>query len=116
MTNMLKEVDSVTFNVIESLLSLISGPKASSKLSSWSPASKLTQLKKVVCEETNVNEFENVDVELSRIITHKTSKSGNMQNQLKELESNIQDLEDGLKFLMRRLIKIRVSLLNIVNN
>ncbi|XP_044508831.1 uncharacterized protein LOC123227773 [Mangifera indica] len=115
-TSILKEVDLITFNVIESLLSLISGPKASSKLSNWSVVFKLMQPMKVVYAETNTNEFEKVDAELSNFIDRKTSKSGNMQNQFKELESNIQDLEDRLESLMRRLIKTRVSFLNIVNN
>ncbi|XP_031275460.1 uncharacterized protein LOC116133934 [Pistacia vera] len=112
----LREVEAVTFNVIESLLSLISGPKVPSKLSSWSVVSKLIHSKKVAGEETEINEFENLDAELSTIIAHKTSKSDNIQNQLKELESSIQDFEDGLESLSRRLIKTRVSLLNILNN
>ncbi|XP_031275388.1 uncharacterized protein LOC116133848 [Pistacia vera] len=112
----LREVEAVTFNVIESLLSLISGPKVPSKLSSWSVVSKLIHSEKVAGEETEINEFENLDAELSTIIAHKTSKSDNIQNQLKELESSIQDFEDGLESLSRRLIKTRVSLLNILNN
>ncbi|KAK9176384.1 hypothetical protein WN944_028401 [Citrus x changshan-huyou] len=44
-----------------------------------------------------------------------TSNSDNIQNQLKELESSIQDLKEGLESLSRRLIKAGVSLLNILN-
>ncbi|XP_044508835.1 uncharacterized protein LOC123227777 [Mangifera indica] len=113
---MLREVEAVTFNVIESLLSLISGPRAPSKLSSWSVVSKLMQPKEVACKETYINEFEKVDAELSSIIAYKTSKSNSTHNQLKELESNIQELEEGVDSLYRRLIKTRVSLLNILNN
>ncbi|XP_031259271.1 uncharacterized protein LOC116117373 [Pistacia vera] len=116
MISMLKEVDSVTFNVIESLLSLILGPRASSKLSSWSVVSKLImQPKQVACEETDPNEFEEVDAELSTLL-NKKSTCENIKIQLQELESSIQDLEDGLESLSRRLIKTRVSLLNILNN
>ncbi|XP_031248927.1 uncharacterized protein LOC116106740 [Pistacia vera] len=112
-TSILKEVEAITFNVIESLLSLISGPR---KLSSWSVVSKLMHPKKVASEETNTNGFEEMDAKLSILIGHKTSKSENIQNQLKEMESNVQHLEDGLESLSRRLIKTRVSLLNILYN
>ncbi|XP_044508829.1 uncharacterized protein LOC123227772 [Mangifera indica] len=113
---MLTEVEAVTFNVIESLFSLISGPRAPSKLSSWSLVSKLMQRKEVACKETDINEFEKVDAELSSIIVHKASGSDNIQNQLKELEFSVQNLEDGVESLSIRLIKTRVSLLNILNN
>ncbi|KAH7574813.1 hypothetical protein JRO89_XS02G0008000 [Xanthoceras sorbifolium] len=126
MITMLREVETVTFTVFESLLSLIiiTGPKAQSKLSGWSSlVSKLVQPKRVACEEeeSNINEFEKMDVGLSSFITHKstTSKLDNIvhvQNQLKELESSIQDLEEGLECLSRPLIKNRVSLLNILNH
>ncbi|KAI9182632.1 hypothetical protein LWI28_027356 [Acer negundo] len=113
---MLREVETVTFTVFESLLSLISGPKASSK-SGWSLVSKLIHSKRIACEEeeSDMNEFVKVDAALSTL----TSKSDNIicvQNQLKELESSIQDLEEGIECLSRHLIKSRVSLLNILNN
>ncbi|KAI9181060.1 hypothetical protein LWI28_010967 [Acer negundo] len=113
---MLRDVKAATSTVFESLLSLISGPKASSK-SGWSLVSKLIHSKRIACaeEESNMNEFVKVDAALSTL----TSKSDNIicvQNQLKELESNIQDLEEGIECLSRHLIKSRVSLLNILNN
>ncbi|KAI9180757.1 hypothetical protein LWI28_007863 [Acer negundo] len=115
---MLREVEAVTFAVFESLLSLISGPKAQSKLSGWSLVSKLVQPKRVACdddqeEESDVNDFEKVDVTLSSKFDNNTI---HVQNQLKELESSIQDLEQGLECLSRLLIKNRVSLLNIINH
>ncbi|KAK0583478.1 hypothetical protein LWI29_037407 [Acer saccharum] len=113
---MLREVEASTFAVFESLLSLVSGPKASSK-SGWSLVSKLIHSKRIACEEeeSDMNEFVKVDAALSTL----TSKSDNIicvQNQLKELESSIQDLEEGIECLSRHLIKSRVSLLNILNN
>ncbi|XP_024039378.1 uncharacterized protein LOC112098015 [Citrus clementina] len=74
--------------------------------------------KRIACQEdkNDVNEFGKVDAAL---IDHKTIKSYNifcLQNQLKELESSIQYLEEGLESLSRRLIKARVSLLNILSN
>ncbi|KAK0581497.1 hypothetical protein LWI29_014483 [Acer saccharum] len=47
---MLREVEAITFTVFESMLSLISGPKASSK-SEWSLVSKLIHSKRISCEE-----------------------------------------------------------------
>ncbi|KAK0583059.1 hypothetical protein LWI29_032952 [Acer saccharum] len=113
---MLKEVKAITFPVFESMLSHISGPRStSSKLSGWSLVSKLEQPKRITCEEekSDMNEFEKVDAAL---IAHKSSTSDNTIQVLKELESNIQDLEDGLESLSRHLIKSRISLLNILNN
>ncbi|KAJ4704757.1 hypothetical protein OWV82_021620 [Melia azedarach] len=119
--NALKEVEAVTSTVFESLLSLFSGPKTPSKLNGLSSVSKLMHPKRIACEkeETGINELEKVDAELSTLISHTTSKANDifhLQNQLKELQSNIQDLEVGLESLSRQLIKTRVSLLNILNN
>ena len=115
---MFREVDAATFTVFESMLSLISGPRStSSKLSGWSLVSKLIHSKRIACEEeeSDMNEFVKVDAQLCTL----TSKSDNIicvQNQLKELESSIQDLEEGIECLSRHLIKSRVCLLNIFNN
>ncbi|KAK2665691.1 hypothetical protein Ddye_004265 [Dipteronia dyeriana] len=113
---MLREVEAATFAVFESFLSPISRQRStSSKLSGWSLVSKLVQPKRIACEEekSDMKEFEKVDAAL---IAHKTSTSDNIIQVLKELESNIQDLEDGLESLSRLLIKSKVSLLNILNN
>ncbi|EXB95393.1 hypothetical protein L484_014366 [Morus notabilis] len=116
--SMLKEVQSVTLAVFESMFSFISGPKSSS----WSLVSKLMNSKKVSCEEANkLNEFANADAVLnSLLISQKSKKSDstleeNAQNELQKLEMCIQDLE-GVESFYRRLIKARVSLLNILNH
>ncbi|KAK9287280.1 hypothetical protein L1049_015693 [Liquidambar formosana] len=125
MVSMLRQVETTTLTVLESLLSLIAGPKAQSKPSSWSLVSKvMVHSKRVACEEeeTDVNEFDKVDAVLHSLLGHKRNKSNNslhaesLQNQLGKLELSIEDLEEGLECLFRRLIKTRVSLLNIVNH
>ncbi|CAK7329383.1 unnamed protein product [Dovyalis caffra] len=118
---MLKEVEAATLIVLESLMTLIAvGSKAQSKLSGWSLVSKLMHPKRIGCEaeETEVNEFEKLNSALQSIIYQKTSKSDktlpveNVQHQLKDFDLCIQELQERLESLYRRLIKTRVSLLN----
>ncbi|KAE8709955.1 putative Eukaryotic translation initiation factor 3 subunit A [Hibiscus syriacus] len=75
----LKQVEAVTINVLESLLSFISGPEAESKSS---PCMKHVE---------------------------------NVQKKLENSEMCIQDLDKGLECLFRRLIKARVTVINILN-
>ncbi|KAL6270923.1 hypothetical protein ACE6H2_027834 [Prunus campanulata] len=121
--NVLKELDAVTVALFESLLSFIAGSK--SKSSSWSVVSKLVQPKRVACEGeevANTNELEKVDAALQSLLSHKSKKSDNtmqvedVQIWLQDLEANIQDIEEGLECLLRRLIKTRVSLLNLFSH
>ncbi|CAI0407792.1 unnamed protein product [Linum tenue] len=75
----------------------------SSKPSSWS-------LFKRVAAASSENEFADVDASL------KTNKSvEEVQTHLKNLQPCIQDLEEGVESLFRRLIKTRASILNIHN-
>ncbi|KAJ6765824.1 BPS1-LIKE PROTEIN [Salix purpurea] len=114
--NMLKEVEAVTLTELESLLTLISG---GSKVIDWSLVSKLMHPRRISCEaeETEVNEFEKLDSALHSLIYKKsisdnTVPAENVLHQLKEFDFCIQELEEGLESLYRRLIKTRVSLLN----
>ncbi|CAI0407798.1 unnamed protein product [Linum tenue] len=106
---MLKEAESAVVEVLECLLLFIS--QTSSKSSSWSLVSKLMTNQKPVCQENdNENEFAEVDASL------KTNKSGEeVQVHLKNLQPCIQDLEEGVEWLLRRVIKTRASILNIHN-
>ncbi|EOA18585.1 hypothetical protein CARUB_v10007157mg [Capsella rubella] len=96
------EAEAVTVALFESLFSFMSGSKACGK---WSVVSKLVSQNKVTCE-VEVNEFTRVDHEFQ---TEKALKMEDVQN----LESCIQDLEDGIESLSKSLIKYRVSILNI---
>ncbi|KAL4037647.1 uncharacterized protein E5676_scaffold142G003680 [Cucumis melo var. makuwa] len=119
--SLLKEAESVAYNSIESLLLFVAGPKFPSKMSRWSLVSKFIQPKKVVSkdEDTNGNEVEMVDVALYSITHHKSDfhvQVEDVQNSLRKLESCICDFEEDLESLHRRLVKNRVSFLNILNH
>lgn len=73
-------------------------------------------------EKTDLNVFAKQDMALVSLISCRTSKIYDLmqveqlQNSLQDLETDIQDLEEGLESVYRRLIKSRVSLLNILSN
>ncbi|CAI0407773.1 unnamed protein product [Linum tenue] len=96
------EAESAVVKVLECLLTFIS--QTSSKPSSWS------LFKRVAAVAATENEFSDVDAAL------KMNNSGEeVQVQLKNLQPCIQDLEEGVESLFRRLIKTRASILNIHN-
>ncbi|KAF4357642.1 hypothetical protein F8388_007178 [Cannabis sativa] len=97
---------------ISALVSVMREVEAS-KLSGWSLVSKLVQSKRVAGDEDVVNEFAKVDAAL---LSQETNKAGQAMLELKNLEMCVQDFEQMLESLFRRLIKTRVSLLNILNN
>ncbi|KAK6118663.1 hypothetical protein DH2020_047576 [Rehmannia glutinosa] len=109
---MLKDAESVTFFVLESLLAYAMGTKVQERKSGWSLVSKLMHSKKIShqSEETNTNEFNKVDSFLQ------LSQEEELVNHLKEMDSNIQVLEQELECLFRQLVKTRVFLLNIINH
>ena len=117
--NLLKEVEVITFSIFESLLNFISG-STQSKRSSRSLVSKLMNSKRVSnAAGVDENEFAKVDAALQFFAFKMASKSNDiddLQNKLARLGSCIQDLEEGLESLFRRLIKTRAALLNILNH
>lgn len=118
---LLKQAEAITYSTIESLLSFMAGPKSVSKASRWSMVSKLMQPKRVACKEegSNTNLVEMVDATLSSIKSHKSNvllQVEDVQNLVRELDSSVDELEDDLERLYRRLIKNRVSFLNILNH
>lgn len=111
--SMLKEVQSVTLGLFKSLLSYVNGNGSQS--SSWSLLSKIINSKKEEVESSN--EFDNVDAALCSLLGHnKTSKYEELTSQLREMEATIEVVEEGLECFFRRLIKTRVSLLNVLNH
>ncbi|OAY52210.1 hypothetical protein MANES_04G065600v8 [Manihot esculenta] len=120
---LLREVQATTLSVLKSFLSFISGPKSLSKPTHWSLVSKLMLHKRVASkeEETKENEFVMADDALESLVGCKTDCKydnlmlmENVQSHLKKLEMCIQDFEDGCHILFRRMIKTRVSLLNML--
>ncbi|CAI0469083.1 unnamed protein product [Linum tenue] len=106
--SVLRDVEAITRDVFESLASFISQQR---RPSGWSLVSKLMHQRKVANEqeeeEKKINEFALVDAS--------TNKYEKVQSDLKDLEMCIEDLEEGTECLYRRMIKTRVTLLNIFN-
>ncbi|KAA3490652.1 DUF241 domain protein [Gossypium australe] len=114
--SILRDVEAVTISVLESVLSFISGAEAESKSSRWSLVSKLMHQKKVMCEEQKANEILSAAAAVRSCIKSENMK--HVENVQKELQSSglsIQDLEEGLETLSRRMIKTRVTVLNIIS-
>ncbi|KAK7409822.1 hypothetical protein VNO78_00161 [Psophocarpus tetragonolobus] len=117
--SLLHDVEVGTLSTFQTLLQFISG-STQPKYNSWLSISKLIQPIRVGCSlVADENEFAQVDLALQSFVFTKNCKFediNNLQNQLKKMESCIQDFEEGLEFLFRHMIKIRVSLLNVFNH
>ncbi|KAL2231728.1 UNVERIFIED_CONTAM: hypothetical protein Sindi_1767200 [Sesamum indicum] len=113
---MLKETESVTITMLESLLSYLSGTKDQARQSGWSLVSKLIHSKKASFqgEGMDVNEFQKMDALLQ--VSLEDIHVEEVMARSKEMESSIQNLEEDLECLFRQLIKTRVFLLNILNH
>lgn len=116
---LLKDSEVITFSIFESLLNFFSG-SSHAKRSSWSLVSKLMNNKRVgYAQGADENEFAKVDAALQLFAFNMSTKSSDindLQKKLEHLGTCMQDLEEGLDSLFRRLIKIRVALLNILNH
>lgn len=115
----LREIEEISFLGFKSILSFINVVKPRSKQNGWSLVSKLIPSQRVVCEtnEAAFNEVESLYLTLDAVKREKnTQKMQNLQNQLKAFELSIEEMEGGLECLFRRLLKNRVTLLNILNH
>ncbi|XP_074293480.1 uncharacterized protein LOC141620533 [Silene latifolia] len=114
----MNDVEEITIDIFRSLLSYISGTKSHSK-KSWSLVSKLIN-KSSEKEESaaQTSEFDVVDVTLESIVCQKKTRVNidGIRNQMVNLESEIEQLDEILECLFRHLVKTRSTLLNILSN
>ncbi|KAJ8461577.1 hypothetical protein OPV22_034503 [Ensete ventricosum] len=102
-TKIFREARAITISLLQSIFNFLSLSKPQSKASRWSLISKALQKRKVGCEGEQ-EEIEDNGGKIQRA-----------ENQLQTLQNSIEDIETGLECLFRRLIKNRVSLLNILS-
>ncbi|EEF38820.1 conserved hypothetical protein [Ricinus communis] len=113
--DMLKGVEEISAVLFESILAFISLPKEKSK---FSIVPSFFQSKHVSSkEEVEANEIEKIDAGL--LVLKSSEDINQVQNALKgvkAMELSLQEAEEELECVYRRLVKIRVSLLNILNH
>ena len=116
--SMLREVKETSLDIFQSLLSFVSQTKTRSSSHGWSVVSKLFQSKRVSCE-AEASELEKIDAELLLLKSSKDISPVQVQNVLKglvALESDIQEAEEELEASYRKLLKTRVTILNILSH
>ncbi|XP_030447153.1 uncharacterized protein LOC115670091 [Syzygium oleosum] len=113
--SMIREAEDISLSVFESLLCLLSGPKAKSKTNGWSLVSKLVPSKHSCEENVNDNNVEGLYVDFS-VLKSVEDMNHRVLKRLEASESTIQDIEEDLECLFRHLVKTRASLLNILNH
>ncbi|KAJ9177280.1 hypothetical protein P3X46_012515 [Hevea brasiliensis] len=114
MINMLKGAEETSLAVFESILSFISHTKRKTELFGWSIVSKLLQPKN---GDVEANEAEKIDGAL--LVLRSSKDIDQVQIVLKgleALESSLQEAGEELDCVYRRLVKTRVTLLNILNH
>lgn len=123
LVNLIKEVQVVSLNVLESALCFLSASKAESLSRGWSLISKLVQNKRSSLEgdSSEIAAIEKIEVELQLLNNKKSNKEGDVRQMPKVLkgletaDSSIQELAELLEIVFRLFLKTRVSLLNILN-
>ncbi|XP_050205619.1 uncharacterized protein LOC126655462 [Mercurialis annua] len=112
---LLKSVEELSVSMFESILSFISLPKSKSKLSIFT---KFMQPKNASPEEEiEANEVEKIDAELLSLKSSiDINQRKTMLKELETLEMSLKEAEEDLECVYRRLVKIRVSILNSLNH
>ncbi|CAJ2646702.1 unnamed protein product [Trifolium pratense] len=113
----IREVIAMNMSIFQSILSFLVGSASKSKVAKWLKAAKLMQ-KKVVCEEKleNFNELQCVEASLRTLLSEGSdlAKMQATSENFEALENAIEMIENGLESVFRRLVKTRVTLLNIM--
>lgn len=110
---LLNRASLVTNSILHSLLVFLGSHKGTK----WSIISKMFHLKHSVLKFDD-NEFESVDVAISEVLLMVDGGDEKIEYanvKLEALDSSIGGFEDVLETLFRRLIRARVSLLNIIS-
>lgn len=114
MINLLKGAEEISIAVFESILSSISQTKGRTMISGWSVVSKLLQPKN---GEFEANEVEKIVGALHALKSSKDIEQvESVLKGLEALESSLDEAGEGLECVYRRLVKTRVTLLNILNH
>ncbi|GAU29846.1 hypothetical protein TSUD_223920 [Trifolium subterraneum] len=117
MIRVLREVIVMNISIFQSILSFLVGSVSKSKAAKWLKVAKLMH-KKVVCEEKleSFNELQYVEASLRTLLNEGSdvTKMQAIHENFEALENAIEMIENGLESVFRRLVKTRVSLLNIV--
>ncbi|KAK9129283.1 hypothetical protein Sjap_009770 [Stephania japonica] len=116
----LRNVEAITISVFETLLSLA---PASIKSLGGKPASRWSLIPKLIHKRRIACEVEQNECNAASTCAVKPCNDQkevmnvqNAQRQLQAMEASIRGLEEGFECALRRLIKTRVCLLNILNN
>ncbi|CAI8588514.1 unnamed protein product [Vicia faba] len=114
----LREVIVINMSLFQSILSFLVGHASKSKATKWLKVAKLMHKKEVSCEESseNFNELQCVEVSLRTLLREGSdvTKMQATRERLEDLENAVERIENGLESVFRRLVKARVSLLNIM--
>lgn len=116
---MLKETEAATLDLIESLLCSVSGARSSS--SGWSLVSRLIGSKRCSGQDDHDHkhrlEFSELDAALEKLVRlDGTVQVDELGMQLREMEESLDVVEDKVEGLFKRLVRTRVSLLNMHSN
>ncbi|XP_030527302.1 uncharacterized protein LOC115738730 [Rhodamnia argentea] len=117
--SILTEAGEISLSVFGSLLGFLALTSASTKPRGWSRVSKLLEAKRVSCDGgEDTSEVQGLDIALLSLRMSKDINNhvGDLSKRMEELEPSIQEIEDDLECIFRRLVKLRVALLNIVNH